>query len=100
MLALLNSRNCVSIDKAEVSTGNKLRRLRGKPPLLSHSTVNIHLNKRDARASEAMSPAEVRLHMVRGHFKVRKSGVFFWRPHLRGDADFGEVVHDKYAVVQ
>ena len=27
---------------------------------------------------------EIRSHLVRGHFKVRKTGIFWWRPHTAG----------------
>jgi hypothetical protein len=37
---------------------------------------------------------ELRAHFVRGHFKARKSGVFWWSPHARGDLSRGMVAKD------
>lgn len=31
---------------------------------------------------------------VRGHFKVKKTGVYWWNPFVRGDATKGFVSHD------
>jgi hypothetical protein len=39
-------------------------------------------------------PRQLRAHFVRGHFKVRKSGVYFWSAHQRGDPKLRFVHHD------
>jgi hypothetical protein len=41
----------------------------------------------------------MRAHMVRGHFKHTKHGIFFWSPHMRGDFKRGVVTKD-YEVVR
>ena len=38
--------------------------------------------------------APMRGHFVRGHFKIRKTGVFFWHPHARGDFGRGQIEKD------
>jgi hypothetical protein len=89
-IALLNSRNAVEIADVDVSkinrkrTGNKLKRL-------SHSIVTIKLSPRQAASAQTqqLSEAEIREHIVRGHFKVRKSGIYWWRPFVRGRSEIG-----------
>jgi hypothetical protein len=100
LLALLNSRNCVEKEPADLSKQNKLRRLRGKPALLSYSTVKINLSKADARRAtqQGATKDEIRRHIVRGHFKLRKGGVFWWRPFLRGNPALGEVKREGFVV--
>jgi len=101
VLCLLNAKNCVSREPIDVTKPNKLRRLRGKKPLLSYSNVEINLSRRDAEYARqsGMSDIEIRRHIVRGHFKVRKTGVYWWRPFLRGDASLGEVRRSGYTFV-
>lgn len=44
------------------------------------------------------SPASKRLHMVRGHFKQRTSGLYWWNPFMRGSRENG-IVDKDYNVV-
>ena len=37
-----------------------------------------------AAAAAGMTEQEMRMHWCRGHFKIRKTGVFWWSPHVRG----------------
>jgi hypothetical protein len=101
MLILLNSKNCVSInDCTPPAALNKARVKRGKLPLISYRTVKINLGRRDIREASAqkMSESEIRRHLVRGHFKIRKTGVYWWRNHIRGVAAAGVVAHESYRV--
>jgi hypothetical protein len=41
-----------------------------------------------------------RQHLVRGHFKIRKTGVYWWAPFLRGDARHGTIKRHEYEVVK
>jgi hypothetical protein len=96
-LALLNSRNVVSTEATDLTSVNKARRKKKQPELLSYTTckISLRLGKRIARGqsgNEGRSP--LRAHFVRGHFKVRKSGIFWWSPFLRGDKDVGMVMKD------
>lgn len=38
-----------------------------------------------------------RAHFQRGHFKKRRTGIFWWNPHWRGDWNRGQVVKDYVA---
>ncbi len=99
-LALLNSRNLVEIREHDLSDMNRRRKRSGKRELLSYSEVRINLSKCDKSAAKILnlSPAEIRQHIVRGHFKVRKGGVYWWRPFLRGSADVGRVIRTGYVI--
>lgn len=95
MLGTLNARNISEreyVDRAEL---NRKRARRGKPPLSSHHTLTINPRvRRFFKPTGKGETADMRAHFVRGHFKVRKSGVFFWLPHLRGDKSSGFVSKD------
>lgn len=99
LLCLINSRNCLDVTKVE-PPANKARLKRGNKPLLGYSEVQINLSKRDANAAKklGLSQAEIRRHIVRGHFKIRKGGVFWWRPFIRGNPVSGEVLRSAYSV--
>jgi hypothetical protein len=101
-LILMNARNCIDIKRVEPDPGLVKARLKSgnKPPPLSYSTVHIHLGQGDSRAAERYnaSAAERRRHIVRGHFKVRASGVYWWRPFLRGSLNAGTVERAGYEV--
>jgi len=101
MLCLLNSKNCISVESADLKKINKKRKITRKPPLISYSTVTINLSKSDAKAATQLgvSEAEIRRHIVRGHFKIRKGGIFWWRPFLRGSSCAGEVRRAGYNVI-
>jgi hypothetical protein len=97
LLILMNAKNCVSITKYEPPPKlNKARIKRGATPFLNHSTVHIKLSPSQQRVATArgMTPEEARRHLVKGHFKIRKTGVFWWSPHERGSATKGYVTHD------
>jgi hypothetical protein len=101
ILAMINSRNCV--ETTHEIPSEKLNRARvksGKAPLQDFSTVTINLSRRDARAAQdgGFSSAEIRQHIVRGHFKIRKTGVYWWRPFIRGAAEAGGIGHARYIV--
>lgn len=44
-----------------------------------------------ARAGSASDRNSPRLHAVRGHFKVRKHGVYWWSDFMRGDPRRGSI---------
>jgi hypothetical protein len=48
-------------------------------------------------AAAGDDPAQLRAHFVRGHFKVRRTGVFFWSAYQRGNPALG-FVHKDYAL--
>jgi hypothetical protein len=93
-LILMNAKNCVEIAKTEPPEKlNKARRKQGKVELLPYSTVHIELSQSQKRAvaDGRISREEARRHLVRGHFKVRATGVFWWGEAWRGNAARGIV---------
>jgi hypothetical protein len=92
-LALLNSKNAVETVEQpgrEPGTGKQGR------PLFSHRIVDLSLSRVQRRSlqSAGMTAAQMRLHLVRGHFKARRSGIYWWRAHPRGYPAAGAVSHD------
>lgn len=92
-LILLNCRNAVETEYVEVSAKlNKNRIAKGKPPLAEYRIVKMRLTPRFervvARNGEATTSRLTRATLVTGHFKVRKSGIFWWSPHAR--SGYGE----------
>lgn len=86
-LILLNCRNAVTPER--VPAPEKLNRQRvkkGRPPIPEHVLVKIHLSpeRRLAREGTGKGRSPARGGLVIGHFKVRKSGVWWWSPHWRG----------------
>ena len=100
MLCLLTVKNCVTYEPVDNIRWNKARAKQGKHPMLDHTIVNISLNKASQRVANATGATaeERRRHLVLGHWKVRKSGVFFWHPHMRGHGETlrreGSIVHN------
>jgi hypothetical protein len=93
-LILLNAKNCVDVTPTEPPVKlNKARRKQGKIELLPYSTVHIELSKSQQRAVEGglISREDARRHLVRGHFKVRATGVFWWNETWRGNALRGSI---------
>ena len=88
-LMVMNSRNVVSYgDEVSFDKLNKKRVKAKKPPLLSHRPVTLHLSRAQHMrmgTGGGGSRADLRPHLVRGHFKLRKTGLFFWSSHMRRD---------------
>lgn len=87
VVAMFNSRNATQHNPVDLSRLNKARAKRGKPALLSYHTTELRLSQAQTRAFRAglMSREEAGRHTVRGHFKIRKTGVYWWSPFERGD---------------
>jgi hypothetical protein len=68
---------------------NASRTRRRKPPLLPYSITMLKLSKARERVgtSNAVDSRIARQHLVRGHFKVRKSGIYWWHHFVRGIGD-------------
>lgn len=84
---LLNSRNLAEYQPRPIAARlNHARRKNGKPALLDYTHVRIKLSRAlGERAGMAADPrAPSRLHLVRGHFKIRATGVYWWAPFARG----------------
>jgi len=86
-LILLNSRNLVEREPVSQEKLNKTRRARGRPLLQSHTVLRLGAGMSVSRGG---SRAEAKTHLVSGHFKVRKGGVFWWNSHVRGDGQVSD----------
>ena len=92
VLALLNARNGASSEfRAAPAKLNKARAERGKPPLADYHQLTLRIGPRD-RQSGRDGPSgrgAMRAHTVRGHFKIRATGIYWWRPFIRGEVAEG-----------
>ena len=86
MILLLNSKNAIEQEDVNNAKINRARQRRGKRPLKDQTKVTLRLSRvQKNRAGEAGQTREaMREHLCRGHFKVRKTGVFWWNAHVRG----------------
>lgn len=104
VLELLQSKNATEIAPLiDLSQLNRRRAQQDRPLLYSYHLVSIpgrykelHLRNIPAAGGD---PVQLRAHFVRGHFKVRKTGVFFWSAYQRGNPALG-FVHKDYALTQ
>ena len=84
---LLNSRNTIIRQVRDDFTKlNKVRAKNKKTPLKEFITTRLRVSKVMGNRAKAsgLSRQQAEMHLVRGHFKVRKSGVYWWSPHPRG----------------
>jgi hypothetical protein len=94
-LALLNAQNAVEVEPVSKDTHNAKRSRKGQFPLSSHKVIHIHPRLQALASSTTGSDRHpLRAHMVRGHFKHRKSGLYWWSPFMRGDRNLGLVTKD------
>lgn len=98
-LILLQCKNAVDTELSVPSAKlNKTRQAKGREPLHSYETVTMHLTKA-VRQRQAASGGSLRSSaLVAGHFKVRKTGVFWWHDHLR--SGYGDDVKPKTVIVR
>ena len=88
VLALLNTLNATQSTRVANALLNKQRAKRRKPPLADHYVLTIHprLKRYYVRSGIHQGPhGTLCATIVRGHWKVRKTGIYFWRPHTRGE---------------
>ena len=98
VIGLLNARNATDVFASDLRRLNKARAKRGAPPLFEYKILHIarrQINRVYGDGDEIRlgrsDRSPMREHFCRGHFKVRKTGVFFWHPHLRGDRARGHI---------
>lgn len=98
ILFLLVHRETLSEVKTERTQALR-RRPNGKQKkvLQEYKTLTLRLPGHIAEKSEepaTSSGITPRLHIVRGHFKKKKNGVFWWSPFWRGDHGKGVIIKD------
>jgi hypothetical protein len=93
VILLLNSRNMTAAEAVPAPERlNRQRARKGKLPLLDYTTIRIKLSRTlSARAGSTGDRASSRFHIVSGHFKVRKTGIYWWSDFSRGDPTKGIV---------
>jgi len=96
VLSLLNSKNVVEFTPVSFAKKNKAAVKDGRLPLFEYHEISIHqrYTKRNMDPATAGDGKKFRFHWCRGHFKVRKTGVFFWSSHGRGDPKLGSIGKD------
>lgn len=89
ILALLHARNATERTPVKAGGGTRIRI--GGPPLMAHHVMSLDLSRVADNRIGAGSATERRAHLVRGHFKIRKTtrtpegiDLFWWNPHIRG----------------
>jgi hypothetical protein len=88
-LILINCRNAVIAETVPAPEKlNKQRRAKGKPGIVAHRVVKVRLGAARRRMVNGAGGGEdgrfVRATLVMGHFKIRRTGPFWWHPHARG----------------
>jgi hypothetical protein len=92
-LILLNCRNAVTREITPAPDRlNKKRKEKGRLPIREYATIKVHLS---GSARRAMAKAGVSLSGMRdgsfviGHFKIRKTGIWWWGFHMRSGGPSG-----------
>jgi hypothetical protein len=102
-LAMLNTKNpCVEHEAVDLTRLNKSRRKLGRTEFLPYRRTRLALSRSQARiaAARGLDREAARAHMVRGHFKIRRTGVFWWSSFLRGDVSTSATPRAEYKVNQ
>jgi hypothetical protein len=100
-LAMLNTKNpCVEHEAIDITRLNKSRRKLGRAEFLPYRRTRLTLSRAQARmaAAHGIDREAARAHLVRGHFKIRRTGVFWWSSFLRGDAAKGSEKREEYII--
>lgn len=94
--AFLRVINCVNVRTETVEAPaalNKKRARNGKPPIYSYKTLVLRPSAQQ-RMDKGGTHESPRIHLRRGHIKHRKTGDFWWQPHVVGDRTRGVVMKD------
>jgi len=98
VIGLMNARNTTEVAPVQMKKLNHARSKRGQLPLFEHHILKIH-PRQEYRAAHAAAYGgntlrALRAHFVCGHWKIRKTGIFFWHPFMRGNAERGTIDKD------
>lgn len=87
VIAMMNSRNAIETRSVDLAGLNRARAKRGRSLFLPYRTTHLRLSQAQTRAFRAglLSREDAGRHRVRGHFKIRKTGIYWWSPFFRGD---------------
>jgi hypothetical protein len=96
VLGLFNARNVVEVERVDKTKHNKARAKHGNPPLCSHTILKIRaMHRRSFLGVRGEgSHGDVRRNFCSGHWKNRRTGLFWWNPHWRGNPQRGTITHD------
>lgn len=97
ILAMMNSKKNMQYEDVEYDPAfMRSRQKKGRSEWLSHSVIKFGFSDHQKARMRAagMNEAQIRAHFRRGHWKNRKTGVFWWNPHFAGSLDFGMVDSD------
>ena len=92
-IVALNTKNIKIITIPPSEKLNKKRLKNNKVPFFEYLTLDIFLSPEHVRkirlnptnlSNHLKSFTLTKLHSVKGHFKIRKTGIFFWNTFIRG----------------
>jgi hypothetical protein len=88
---LVNSKSGIEkTNIAEIKSNSKLgKRERKRRSRSAYTIVSLQELEKINYETNTVQKLEIAAHRVRGHFKVRKNGIFWWRPFVRG---IGELI--------
>lgn len=109
MCMMLNAKNLKQVQIVQAPKFlNRKRLAKGKVPFFDYHTIDVFVSDSQKLASRRLVTGDMLktvwvknapgMHSVMGHMKVRASGVYWWNPHLRGDANKGFIDKD-YVVI-
>lgn len=84
-IMMLNSKNIIDKTKDDFSKLNKSRAKSKKAPLKEFVVTRLSMSRvvHNRLHSSGMTREEARQHLVMGHFKIRRTGVYWWSPFVR-----------------
>jgi hypothetical protein len=86
-LIMLNSKTILERNTDDFTRLNRARLRNRKAPLKEFVVTRLSLSRVQANRAKSVgitNREQARLTLVRGHLKVRKTGVYWWSPHPRG----------------
>lgn len=85
LLTVINSRNVVNYsDPITYEKLNKQRAKKDLPLMHNHREIRLALSRVQRNRTGSGEHIDVKAHTVMGHWKLRRSGLFWWSPHIRG----------------
>lgn len=101
-IIMLNSKNIIERKKDDFSKLNKTRSKNRKTPLKEFVVTRLSLSKviSNRYAAAGMNREKARQHLVMGHFKIRKTGVYWWSPFVRNRSNPDVALRSQYNVVK